>query len=118
MITEKQTFERLQEIRAMLTVGTHQTSYEGKIVDKMDELLAQFTGPETIRVEFHVSRSDLLQLFQSQEYGSRLEAEADSHVTSTLLSYVLQHILYDSADGPQLEGNYTLLLDDTETPKE
>lgn len=35
--------------------------------------------------------------------------EVDVLPTGTLLSHVLQHALYDSNDGPMLEGEFSIL---------
>lgn len=114
---DKNAIDLMQEVRRMMTAGrTHQSSYEGQIIEKIDEAIATLVGkePEVVDVRFEIPRSDLVALFThggpgSEYMGLASPGEVNELPTSTLLSYVLQQALYDSNDGPMLEGEFSIL---------
>lgn len=109
----------MQQVRRMMTAGrTHQSSYEGQILEKIDEAIASLVGkePEVVDVRFEIPRADLVALLTQGGPGSDYmglvsPGEVNELPTSTLLSYVLQQALYDSNDGPMLEGEFTTIKD-------
>ena len=112
MSDTKATLTGLLEVRNMLTAGMYQSSYEGQIVDKLDAVMRQLTGPEIVGIEFFTPRADLLELFESPTYAALIGEPAALIDTPVLLSLVLQYALYDSPDGPQMEGEYKLIQKD------
>lgn len=113
----KNALDLMQEVRRMMTAGrTHQSSYEGQIIEKIDDAIAALVGkePEVVDVRFEIPRADLVALLTQGGPGSDYmtivsPGEVNALPTSALLSRVLQCALYDSNDGPMLEGEFTIL---------
>ena len=95
-----------QAIR-MLSGGMYVSSYETQIIEKLMEAESILVGDESILVRFNVTRKDLLELLASDAYADIENAGERS--TVELFTLVVQDALYDSANGPQLSGDFDIV---------
>lgn len=101
----------VQEVIRMMTGGMYVSSYESQIIEKLRDAENALVGQESVDIRFNVSRQDLIELVKRDDDADNYDLGPVEENTPTriLLVAVLQHHLYDSPDGPQLEGNFRLI---------
>lgn len=111
---------RIEEAQSMIEkaikmFGTNsRSSYEHEILDVLREAKDTLDGDLEVTVSFTVPRRDLRLLVSMSHFGSELVLDEERGEDmlppdEQLFSRLIQYMLYDSDEGPQLEGRFSFV---------
>jgi len=108
----KSVLELVTKAFKMMNAGSYHSSYEGQIIDKLRDAMKLLNEDTTFSVDMTVYRSDLLALCDpASSYRPILLCGDDPEEgvsNKTMLARLLQYVLYDDQDGPQLRGDFNV----------